>query len=235
MKKFFSKSFYLALVVTGLIALSSVSVFASDAAPTKEGFIPSEDSTWGDLYRYFDPEGFASLSLEEKQVYDSTPLDYQTTSPSFINTNTDAVEKLNDITTAFLEENGIELNDYVSVTAPIYCLDDDDLQSRISLELATMALDSTSTTDSINYTDVITPTITCPKFGIATTLYDNDGIYVDFNSESKSNTMACDINDSFDGLKFNTCIRNDNPAVKLYFLSYLPNERVYNQVKNQQQ
>ena len=47
-----------------------------------EGFPSSSDSTWGDLFRRFDPEGFSALPEEVQAEYDRTLLTEQ--SPQFV-------------------------------------------------------------------------------------------------------------------------------------------------------
>ena len=184
MKKIFSKIFCLALVVSTIMAFPSISALASDTPTTKKGFIPSDDSTWGDLYRYFDPEGFAALSPEEKQIYNSTLLDNSSTST---------------------EENRKE--NYASSSSIIYPVGNEDSTSSISplgIEFAELLLDVVASTDSIDYTGLLVSTVPCPKLGIAVTLYDEDGIYVGFNADSDDNTNKFSLRDTFDGLESKT-------------------------------
>lgn len=152
MKKFSLKSFGLALVVAGVTVFFPVSAFASNDVTTKEGFVPSEDSTWGDLYRYFDLESFATLSPEEKQMFDSTPLDAHSASLTFSNATPDTA-------TAFMEEHTIETENSISTVIPIYPINN---------------------------------------------IYDKDGIFVEFNKELKTNAVACNVTDNFDGLESQT-------------------------------
>lgn len=77
-KGFFSKIICMALATATVMSFSVIPSFAAEVnnnmpASEKE-FVPSGDFTWGELYRYFDPEGFAALSEKEKQFYNSTPL-----------------------------------------------------------------------------------------------------------------------------------------------------------------
>lgn len=57
-----------------IAASMSVCAFTSDSQ-TDMGFTPDYDSTWGDLYRYFDPEGFEVLPPEIQKQYDSVLFD----------------------------------------------------------------------------------------------------------------------------------------------------------------
>lgn len=41
----------------------------------KEPYIPESSSTWGDLYRYFDSQGFEKLPEEMQAQLDSIPLE----------------------------------------------------------------------------------------------------------------------------------------------------------------
>lgn len=78
-KKLFSKTICMVLATATVMSFSVIPSFASEATSNvssvdEKAYTPSSDSTWGDLYRYFDPEGFTSLTDEEKQLYNSTPL-----------------------------------------------------------------------------------------------------------------------------------------------------------------
>lgn len=197
MKKFFSKIICSALVVSSIIAFSSSPALASDVPTTKDGFIPSEDSTWGDLYRHFDPEGFATLSPEEKKIYDSTLLGNNTATPASTNTN--------DVISEFMEAHGME--NYVSASSIIRPTKQSDTAAPsplISLEVANFAVATRPSTNSIDYAGIVVCTIPCPVLGMALTLYNEDGIYVDFNADSEEDAMIFGINDTFDGLESKT-------------------------------
>lgn len=204
MKKIFSKIFCLALVVSTIMAFPSISALASDTPTTKKGFIPSDDSTWGDLYRYFDPEGFAALSPEEKQIYNSTLLDNSSTS-------TEENRKENYASSSSIiyptDTEGHEVDNYASSSSIIYPVGNEDSTSSISplgIEFAELLLDVVASTDSIDYTGLLVSTVPCPKLGIAVTLYDEDGIYVGFNADSDDNTNKFSLRDTFDGLESKT-------------------------------
>ena len=69
------------LIAVAVVASCSVAAcFASDtgifsASTSVTGYTPTESSTWGDLYRHFDPEGFEALSAEEQAMFDAALLD----------------------------------------------------------------------------------------------------------------------------------------------------------------
>ena len=42
---------------------------------TEEPYIPESSSTWGDLYRHFDPQGFEKLPEEMQVQLDGIPLE----------------------------------------------------------------------------------------------------------------------------------------------------------------
>ncbi|MFB2023013.1 hypothetical protein ACEVJL_16395 [Pseudoflavonifractor sp. P01025] len=198
MRKIFSKILCSALVVTAIVSLSSIPALASDVQTTEKGFIPSANSTWGDLYRYFDPDGFAALSPEEKQIFNSILLDDDTTSTGFIL----PAENADIASTGFTFP--IE-NDDTTSTGFILPIENADTQDRsIDLGITAFKLTVDPTTDSIDYTSSLLSTIPCPKLGIAVTLYNEDGIYVDFNSESEDDAIFCSIDDTFNGLKSKT-------------------------------
>ena len=41
----------------------------------EEPYIPASSSTWGDLYRHFDPQGFGELPEEMRAQLDGIPLE----------------------------------------------------------------------------------------------------------------------------------------------------------------
>ena len=203
MMKLFSRILCMALAATTIMSFSTISTFASEASrnvsTVEKGFTPSANSTWGDLYRYFDPEGFSALSPEEKHIYNSTLLDNTSTStsPALVNNTTDSSAA------AFMAEHG--KTDYLSTSGTILPTENDEAQNRaIELGISNFTLGLDSTTDSIGYTGLLITTVRCPKLGIAVTLYDENGTYVDFNSESEDDAIACSIDDRFEGLESET-------------------------------
>ena len=74
----------------------------------------------------------------------------------------------------------------------------------IDLGIAGFALGVDTTTNSFEYTGLIATTVECPKLGIAVTLYDQDGKYIDFNSATENNAMLCSIDDKFENLESKT-------------------------------
>lgn len=122
MKKILSKILCLSLVAASIMAFPAVSAIASDTPTTNQGFIPFNDSTWGDLYRYFDPEGFSALPPEVKQVYNSTLLNNDTASPTHATAAPDQVSASTTITFLPKEEavvqsrgSDLELADFCGV------------------------------------------------------------------------------------------------------------------------
>lgn len=211
MRKIFSKILCLTMVVASIMAFSTASAIASSKTTSKRGFVPSDDSTWGDLYRYFDPEGFSALPLEMKQIYNSILLNNNTEASTQEATISDQVSASTSVT--FIPQEGATISDSdsdaerISASTSMTFLPKEEgtAQSRGSdLELANFTLSLLPTTDSISYTGFLASTIPCPKLGIAVTLYNEDGIYVDFNSESEEDAMFCSISDTFDGLESKT-------------------------------
>ena len=70
MKKSFSKLIDVAVAV---MICSVVPVFAVDSAD--DGYTVNSDTTWGDLYRYYEPEMFATLPEAIQMQYDNTLLE----------------------------------------------------------------------------------------------------------------------------------------------------------------
>ena len=156
MKKILSIILCLSLVAASIMAFPSVSAIASDAPTINQGFIPSDDSTWGNLYRYFDPEGFSALPPEVKQIYDSTLLNNNTASPTHETATSDQVSASTSITflpkeEAATQNSGSDL-EIVSASTTITFLPKEEVeaQSRGSdLELADFQLFLVPTTNSI--------------------------------------------------------------------------------------
>lgn len=76
MKKIFSKRICVTVIATAIITFVCTPTFTVDTMADSEGieFSASSDSTWGDLYRSFEPEEFQALSEEIQLIYDSTLL-----------------------------------------------------------------------------------------------------------------------------------------------------------------
>lgn len=77
MKRFFSALFCVLMIVSLFFSSSFIAGRASLAEADvndRGAFVPSAGSTWGDLYRHFQPAEFALLSAEEKALFDSSLL-----------------------------------------------------------------------------------------------------------------------------------------------------------------
>ena len=55
----------------------SESPFPSEGPAATEEFTPAADSTWGDLFRHLDPEGFSELPADVQAEFDRTLLTEQ--------------------------------------------------------------------------------------------------------------------------------------------------------------
>lgn len=58
--------------LTVLIAAAFLISFAVKKLKTDREFQITEDSTWGELYRHYDPEGFEALTEQQQEQLDST-------------------------------------------------------------------------------------------------------------------------------------------------------------------
>lgn len=181
------------LVLTLALAMSlSVAAFATEQ-PASEEFTPSKDSTWGDLYRHFDAEGFASLPLEIQKEYDSVLLDSE-----------DSADPTMASEEAFAVDEVFETS--VSASAYLYYETDDNEVAPQSINIAgllDLLLGVSSTKTEIDYTVGLYSTITCPWMYCSVTIYDEDtGKFVDFDSSIESDpTKVCSVDGTFDGLK----------------------------------
>lgn len=63
------------LCLTIILSSAVVTAGAVDTAEEVEGFTPTSTSTYGDLYRYFEPEEFYSLPKDVQEAYNNMPLE----------------------------------------------------------------------------------------------------------------------------------------------------------------
>lgn len=213
MKKYFSKYACMLLAMVMLIPFSSLS-FAdeSDNNVTKnevKGYIPTSDSTVGDLYRYFDSNGFESLSNNEKEMYDSMLLDRNNKSNFKSEENDMAISEYGDdlIFDTDTETAIRKHEDQVSTSGYLYS-DSEKIETssrNIDMKgLLNLVMGVSSTKNSISYTTALTSTKTCPKLVLTMYLYDKAvGEYVGFNSENEKDSKMCSIDDEFKDLKRN--------------------------------
>ncbi len=180
-------------LVLALVLMVSLSVptFASEMT-TSEGFAPTATSTWGDLYCYFDPEGFAKLPVAIQIEYNNALLVSET------GTNTMNLEMIP------LSDSNAETT--ASAYATLY---EDTSAGEISTQdlsirgLVELLLGVSSTKTTIEYTATLLCTKTCPWMYCSVTVYDADtDKFVDFDSAIESDpTKICVVDGTFDGLK----------------------------------
>ncbi|WP_449290954.1 hypothetical protein [Oscillibacter ruminantium] len=190
MKSYLKKVTSLVTAVV-MVACLSIPAFASEVSKEDE-FMPKSDSTWGDLYRYFDTEGFENLPVEVQQEYNSALLDEKTTSKS---TNDVAVmsgdfETVVSSTTYLYKEADSNVAEHQTVNSI-------DIGGFLNLSLGV-----SSTQDTISYTAGLFSTINCPRMYCSVTLYDADtGAYVKFNSSPAVDAKVCSVDGTFKYLK----------------------------------
>jgi len=115
MKKSFFKFIGVAVAV---IICSVVLAFAADSAD--DGYAVNSDTTWGDLYRYYEPEVFTTLPEAVQMQYDNTLLENQD--------NREVVSKVTTKSSQF-DDNGVEV---VSVSGSLYYIGDAEVEERSS-------------------------------------------------------------------------------------------------------
>lgn len=195
------------LIAVAVVASCSVAAcFASDtgtfsASTSVTGYTPTESSTWGDLYRHFDPEGFEALSAEEQAMFDAALLDGTDLQAPPAQTDYDIVS-----TTAPLRsESGTTHENYTSANGYFYTSSDDPDRAVDIKGFLDLTLGVSSDENSIDYTAVLLSTMECPKMWINMSLYDNEaGQYVAFDSVIEEDTWICSIDDTFSGLESKT-------------------------------
>ncbi len=183
-----------ASLVTALavVAALSVSAFASEApVPEKDGFAPEADSTWGDLFRYFDPEGFEALPVEIQDQYDAALLDTQTSVGAENTTSA-----MSDAETT------------VSATGYLYTDTDSITPESRKTDIAgllNLTLGVSSTETEIEYTAGLFCTKTCPWMYCSVTIYDGEtGEYIDFDRSSETDgAKVCSVDGTFIRLQSN--------------------------------
>lgn len=186
MNKHCRKLACLAMTLVMVVSLSA-SVFASETL-NSGGFKPESDSTWGDLYRHFDPEGFNTLPIEIQEEYDSVLLDSEQPSNSVSYVSTAINEDGTTSASGYLysEEN------YEETTS----------RSTNIAGLLGLVVTATPKTTSIGYSGVFASSIKCPRMYTSVSIYDkstNEYIALDYSNDT--NTTSCSVSGSFTGLK----------------------------------
>lgn len=181
----------IASLVTALVVVTSLSVsaFASEVQ-TKDGFTPEADSTWGDLFRYFDPEGFEALPEEIQNQYDAALLN---TEMSVSTEN--VISNMSEAETT-ISASGYLYKDTESTTGPESC----------SIDIAgllNLTLGVSSTKTKIEYTAGLFCTKTCPWMYCSVTIYDGEtGKYIDFDRSAElDGAKVCNVDGTFSGLE----------------------------------
>lgn len=216
MKRFFSNCVYVAVTAIAIMTFSFTPAFAADTVPKSEdtGFSASSDSTWGDLYRYFEPERFESLPEEIQRLYNSTILGSANSNISFDTAKSDNSLVEDTKTISKLHET-VDFDDdmtIVSTEGYLYYENGEstsvDENSRLSSKgvismegLLNLTMGLSSSTDEIEYTTVMSSTKKCPEVLVNMSLYDTvSKKYVGFDDGKEKNAKICTLDDSFTGL-----------------------------------
>ena len=201
MKKLLSKGIgmVLSLVCMSICVFPNYIAQAAETTDKVEvdAFTPSVDSTWGDLYQHFDPQGYDAFTDSEKRLYHSILLK-EIAETSEENMNTVMTESGVDILGNKDFENVVSLSGYL--------YSNDNTNRAININgLLSLVMGLASTKDSIEYTTAFASTITCPRLAISMSIYDvKDGKYVGFNRGYDDNVKIFTLDDTFDGLKSKT-------------------------------
>ena len=193
MKKLFFKTISILFLATMICSFSIVPTFASETTLDKEYSLKST-STWGDVYNYFDPNGFNKLSKSEKELYNTIPID-----------------KENEVASFMLKDNGNIFSDCETTISTNGYIYSNNAQNNLALTsidingLTNMTMGLSSSKNSIDYTTVLLSSISCPKLYINMSLYDaSRNKLIFFKNFSRTNGMILTADDTFKNLKSNT-------------------------------
>ena len=191
MKSKSGKHFGVVLSAAMAVLISSVPVYASNEETATNGYILNDNSTWGDLYQYFDPDGFAALNIQVQKLYNSLPLEVQ-----------------ENATTFSLEEDGdLLLSNTESIVCTTgYMYDSVSADRAVDIKgLIYFMMGTDSSRNSIDYSTVLTAPVSCPMLQTSISLYEkSSGKFIDFNSDSDLDSRLLSINDTFDDLDSGT-------------------------------
>lgn len=178
-------SFLMSLVI---ISSLSIPAFAKEV-PTSEGFTPENDSTWGDLYRFFAPEEFFELPTEIQNLYDSMPLE-QGSSSGAVPMQAESTDGYSSVVIATAELYPEEPSESAKENRAI------DINGLLFMPLGT-----TGNKNSIDYTMALGSTITCPVLALALSCYDTEtNQYVGWDSGHTTNSKLYALDGTFDDL-----------------------------------
>lgn len=175
--------------VSILITLAMVMTFSTTTAladsESMEGYTPTPDSTWGDLYRYFDAEAFYAMPQEQQQLYDSILL------------NDDSYNT--EVTAQAVKQQ--DETSWITTEGYIYGGESADTRETDIKGLLALIMGVSSTVSTIDYTVGFGSTISCPRLHISLTIYDKtDGKYVHFDDAYERNSVLCNLDDTCSGL-----------------------------------
>lgn len=191
MKRKFVKRFSVILGTIMVLLISSIPIYASNEKDATDGYVLKEDSTWGDLYQYFDPDGFAVLDTQLQELYNALPLEIQ-----------------DNATTFSIEDDGDSL---LSSTESVvyttgYLYDSTSTDRAVDIKgLVYFVMGTESSRNSIGYSTALSAPVSCPMLQTSISLYEkSSGRFIDFNSDSDLDSRLLNINDTFDGLDSGT-------------------------------
>ena len=193
---------------SSLIATSAFATAISMGEETDEGFEPKADTTWGDVYRYFDAEEFEALPAavqeqldnqllllaEEGEVNASGMEDMAFASGYLVTEEAQKVEQ--DVT---------EDMTWAYDAAYIYASEAEDGLMAQDIDIVgftNLFLGVSSTTSTIEYTATVSATVKCPYLYVGVTIYDVDtGRLVDLDSTLEDDTYIANADGTFTGLQ----------------------------------
>lgn len=182
-KKFLKRvSLLLMVCMIFMIMVSPISAAENDVG----GFKASEDSTWGDLMRHFNPEEFANLPSDAQDYLDSQQL----------NSGTNKIENAD----TMIEKNEETLigRTFGTVSRTIGGFAKD--LPIDELQVLVVVLDPSKTT--IDYSAQLTSMIECPYLYVSIALYEADSnTWVDFDSSVEFDSDSCGVDGTFTDLE----------------------------------
>lgn len=188
------------MALAAIMAMSITSISAFAAEPTTEGFKANANSTWGDAYRYLEPEEFESLPDFVQEQLNYTLVDSQTSDTSL---PTPAEARLE---SGFSIAPMGDMEDVVSATGNIYSQEQGNrIVNSIDINgLMYLLMGASSTKTEIDVTAPLGCTIECPYLYCGVLLKEADGTILAIKSASEADATLCTVDDTFDGLERKT-------------------------------
>lgn len=181
MKNWITKVVSLVLA-TALFAVVSMPAYAVNNVK-KEPLTPTANTTWGDVIRYFDPQGYEELPDDIRRQLNASMLNLGESAEPGIS-----------------EQNEIDDEDDVQEVTTAGVLTPKVREVNLSGVLLTLKVGAKK--EALTYNAELSAGLTCPYMYVSAILYDAEtNKVVDTDSTAKSNTKSCQLEGTFEDLK----------------------------------